>query len=73
MAEIITTQKLIDADIDVDNLGKAANELGTVKVSRTLSVLMWRTSSPPSTGFFRMRNRLIVSNPFVKALYRDQW
>lgn len=30
MAEMITTQKLIDADIDVDNLGKAANELGTV-------------------------------------------
>ena len=62
MAEIITTQKLIDADIDVDNLGKAANELGTVNprygnpyktAPQTIQDLQQKADQVVAQGFYK--------------------
>lgn len=62
MAEIITTQKLIDADIDVDNLGKAANELGTVNprygnpyktAPQTIQDLQQKADQVVAQGFYQ--------------------
>jgi murein tripeptide amidase MpaA len=62
MADIVTKKKLEDADIDVDNLGKAANELGTVNprygnpyktAPQTIQDLQQKADQVVAQGFYQ--------------------
>lgn len=80
MAEIITTQKLIDADIDVDNLGKAANELGTVNprygnpyktAPQTIQDLQQKADQVVAQGFYQSYTTealLLAAKPAVAEM-----
>ncbi len=80
MAEIITTQKLIDADIDVDNLGKAANELGTVNprygnpyktAPQTIQDLQQKANQVVAQGFYQSYTTealLLAAKPAVAEM-----
>lgn len=60
--QLVTREKLINADIDVDNLGKAANELGTVNprygnpyktAPQTIQDLQQKADQVVAQGFYK--------------------